>query len=67
MEFSVNQLVNAEEEIEEELALVAETGVDQVNWLETQRQALLAIAEAKTSEGKSILPTGSIISAQYVS
>lgn len=46
-----------EEEIEEELALVAETGVDQVNWLETQRQALLAIAEAKTSEGKSILPT----------
>ena len=46
-----------EEEIEEELALVAEAGVDQVNWLETQRQALLAIAETKKSEGASILPT----------
>ena len=54
----IQQALNEiEEDIEEELAIVAEAGVDQVNWLETQRQALLAIAEAKKSGGASILPT----------
>lgn len=50
-------LTDIEQEIEEELALVADAGVDQVNWLETQRQSLLAIAETKKSAGASILPT----------
>ena len=50
-------LIEIEEEIEEELAVVEEAGVDQVNWLEAQRQALLAIAETNKSKGSSILPT----------
>jgi len=54
----IQQALNEiEEEIEEELAHVADGGVDQVNWLETQRQALIAIAEENKSNGKSILPT----------
>jgi len=54
----IQQALNEiEEEIEEELALVADGGVDQVNWLETQRQALIAIAEENKSNGASILPT----------
>jgi hypothetical protein len=50
-------LTNIEDEIEEELTHVDENGVDKVNWLETQRQALLAIAETKKNSGASILPT----------
>ena len=42
-----------EADIESELAMAGESGVEQVNWLEAQRQALLSIVEAKRKSGDS--------------
>ena len=61
-EYLIEQTLNEiESAIESELALVSETGVEKVNWLEAQRQALLAIMEAKKKADSgglpSILPT----------
>lgn len=54
----IQQALNEiEEEIEEELTHVVDGGVDQVNWLESQRQALIAIAEESKSKDASIVPT----------
>ena len=64
----IQQLLNGvETEIQAELAMASESGVEKVNWLEAQRQALLTLIETKkmNSEGgdgqdlslPSVLPT----------
>mmetsp|Transcript_21876 Transcript_21876/g.47536 ORF Transcript_21876/g.47536 Transcript_21876/m.47536 type:complete len:1286 (-) Transcript_21876:286-4143(-) len=45
-------LKEIEEEIDCELALASESGVERVNWLEAQRQALLAIVDEKKRSDK---------------
>ena len=53
-EHFIQQTLNQiEQEIDAELALASESGVERVNWLEAQRQALLTIVEEKkkTSSG----------------
>jgi len=49
-------LQEIEDEIEAELQMAGDSGVEKVNWLEAQRQSVLAVAEAK-KDGRSILPT----------
>ena len=51
-------LQEIEAEIETELQMAGDSGVEKVNWLESQRQSVLAVAEAK-KDGRlpSILPT----------
>ena len=59
-EYLIEQTLHEiEAAIESELAMVSESGVEKVNWLEAQRQALLALIEAKKKSDKdpSILPT----------
>jgi len=47
-EYLIEQTLNEiEAAIESALTMVNETGVEKVNWLEAQRQALLAVIEAK--------------------
>ena len=41
------QLHDLEVEIQAELALASESGVEKVNWLEAQRQAILTLIEKK--------------------
>jgi len=49
----IQQTLNEiEQEIELELSLASESGVERVNWLEAQRQALLAIVDAKKRPDK---------------
>ncbi|KAL7541186.1 hypothetical protein ACHAXR_012938 [Thalassiosira sp. AJA248-18] len=57
--FIQQTLIGIEQQIDDELALASESGVERVNWLESQRQALLAIVEAKNEPRglPSILPT----------
>ena len=49
-------LREVEAEIEQELQLAGDSGVEKVNWLEAQRQAILAVSERRS------LPSGSNIS-----